>query len=235
MGQKARRNPMSVPPDPRFPALPSRLAPLTPDHATQEAVGRLLTSANIQFRRGLDKEAEAAVREALVLRPEDAAAWELLGDIHLAKFNAPAALESYRKALMVEPGRVSAEGKLARATLRQTEDKRIDRMGVAYASSDTAVIRPTDSGNQAKNLALVGIGSAFLPGLGQFVNGDWLKGGILAGTFLLLLFALSRVPAGRGGHGAAPSVLFWALIAVVVVVWIVALSDALLTANRQQR
>ncbi len=136
---------------PPRPALPKR------DFAAEEEAGRRLTNAHIQFRRGLTAEAETATRAILAERPADAGALELLGDIEAARGDFAAACASYQAALQTEPGRASAEAKFAKATLRQAEQQRQEKMGVAYAAADASLMRSGDAGKRG---ALAGVWSA---------------------------------------------------------------------------
>ncbi len=219
--------PPSPPEPPRRPVPPR-------DFAQEEQAARLLTVANIQFRRGQTAEAEKSVGELLQARPNDAAALELLADIKLARNDFDGATEFLKRALEAEPGRATAEAKLARAALRRTERERIKTMGVAYAASDASLMRLSEGGRKSGQWAA--LGSAFIPGLGQYVNGEPVKGIILAVVYFLGLLLLSQafVPTLHTLRGGLPplSGLSWVLIIVLTVDWVYAIADAALASRR---
>ena len=57
---------------------------------------------------GLLERAEAALRQAVALAPDDAGAWRRLGDAQRGNGQLPDALESYRRALSLSPGDAAA-------------------------------------------------------------------------------------------------------------------------------
>ncbi|HEY5316060.1 MAG TPA: hypothetical protein VIK18_26265, partial [Pirellulales bacterium] len=202
--------------------------PAKRDFAAEEEAGRRLTNAHIQLRRGLTAEAEASVRAILAEHPHDAGAYELLGDIQTARDDWEAAGVSYQSALHYEPGRVSAEAKFGKATMRRAERQRQETLGVAYAATETAMVRRENGSRGAWPVIL---GSALCPGLGQVVQGQTLKGAILIGIFLLglgLLTVLSRGESGRTFFGPA----FWIVNAVLTADWIYAVADAAQASSR---
>lgn len=223
---------MAAPPDPARPNPPRPAAPRPPkrDYAAEEEAGRRLTNAHIQLRRGLTTEAEASVQAILAERPEDAGAHELLGDVLAARGDWEAAAAAYQAALKHEPGRASAETKFGKATLRRAERQRQEKMGVAYAATETAMVRREGGSRGAWPVIL---GSAICPGLGQVVQGQTLKGGILIGVFLLglvLLALLPHGPSGRSYFGPA----FWLVTALLAGDWLYAVADATQAASHKE-
>ena len=200
----------------------------------QEEARRLLTAAHVHLRRGQLAEAERAAQDARAKLPADAEVEELLGDIRLAQGNFDEAQTAYRAALIKEPGRPTAETKLARATLRHSEAQRTAKIGVAYAASGAALMRSggEDDPGRRKRQALA---SAFLPGLGQIMSGAYVKGGLIAGVYLLgwLLFSLTAdrstlTSLGHAGRLSGSPLSGPALCAVVVLTvdWVYAVVDA---------
>ncbi len=204
------------------PAVPRR------DYAAEEEAGRRLTNAHIQLRRGLTAEAEAAVRAILVERPADSGAWELLGDIGAARGDFPAACEAYQTALQYEPARATAESKFARATLRQAERQRQEKLGVAYAASDASLVRRASGEDGRRSALWSALGSSLCPGLGQIVGGQIVKGAILIGIFLLGLGLLALLPHGTGRAYFSPG--FWIVSAILTADWVYAVADAVVAA-----
>ncbi len=222
---------MDTPPDPFPPPnpppprpLPSR--PARRDYAAEEEAGRRLMNAQFLLRRGQATEAEAEARAILAERPGDAAAHELLGDILAARGDEAGAAASYGAAQKSEPGRASAEAKFAKIALRQAETRQRAKMGVAYAASDTALVR-----GGVRGAWLVIIGSGICPGLGQIVRGQYVKGGLMLGgqlLGLLLLAGLAHDRPGRSYFGPG----FWIVTALMTGGWIYAVVDAAITPPR---
>lgn len=215
-------NPSPRPVPPARPVPPMRPAPVRPkrDFAAEEEAERQLNAARIQMRRGLVSEAEAAVKAFLADRPADAGAYELLGDIEETRGNWDAAIAAYQNALTHEPGRAAAESKVGKAVLRRAEQARQKSLGVAYAAADTSLVRRTDG---ERSSAMVILGSAICPGLGQIVQGQTVKGAILVGIFLLGVVLLTLVH-GTGHSYFTPA--FWAVSAVLAADWLYAVADA---------
>lgn len=240
---------MPSPPEPspprRPPPTPPRPAP-TRDFAQEEQAARLLTVASIQFRRGQTAEAEKAVQELLQTRPTDAAAHELLADIRLSRHDFAGAQTALQAALAAEPGRVTAEAKMGRVALRRTEQQRMESLGVAYAASNTALMRL--AGGSRKSSQWAAFGSALIPGLGQYVNGETTKGIVLAAVYFLGLAVMGLLPDTRGladqisrlflpsiraGRAAPPvSGLAWFLLFLLFADWLYAVIDAALASRR---
>ena len=182
---------MPSPPEPAPPRPPAA----SRSYLAEEEARRLLSTANVHLRRGQTADAERVVRDALAATPDDAGAQEMLGDIRLAQGAFDDAVAAYRAALVKEPGRVTAEAKLARATLRQSETQRKETLGVAYAASSTALMRSGNEDDRGRRSRLA-VASAFLPGLGQIMGGAYVKGGLIIGVAVLSWLLLS-VAAGN--------------------------------------
>lgn len=220
---------LSPAPRPAAPFPPVRPAPSArPNPAADEQIARLLTTASIQMRRGQTADAEKAVQEILTRQPGDAAAHELLGDIRLARGDFDGAGAAFKQALEIEPRRATAEAKLARATLRQTEAQRIKDTGLAYAGAETHLVGEGASGKSSR-LPLVG--SLLLPGLGQMVNGQFVKGGVIMAVYFVGLALLSPHAADLAHvfvprHSRPASPLLWLSLALLLADWIYAVADA---------
>jgi tetratricopeptide (TPR) repeat protein len=213
---------MDTPPNPAPRPVPPRPASPRPkrDFAAEEEAERRLNAARIQIRRGLVPEAETAVKAILAERPTDAGAWELLGDIAETHGDWDAAVAAYQSAVTHEPGRASAEAKIGKAVLRRAEQQRQKSMGVAYAATDTSLVRRT--GGERSGLWII-VGSAVCPGLGQIVQGQTVKGAVLIGIFLLGIILLTLVH-GSGRSYFSPA--FWVVCILLAGDWLYAVADA---------
>ena len=212
---------MDTPPEPR-----PRPRPVPPsmrpkrDYAAEEEWNRRVTAANIQFRRGLLSEAEAAAKLLLAEKPSDAGTHELLGDIAESRGEWDAAIASYQAAVAAEPGRATAEAKVGKAVLRRAEQQREKTLGVAYAATDASLMRRT-TGERSGWLVIAG--SVVCPGLGQLVQGQTLKGAVLVGIFLLGVVLLTQVH-GTGHGYFTPA--FWTVLVFLAADWLYAVADA---------
>ncbi len=210
---------MPSPPDPA-----PRPRPTTArNYLAEEEARRQLTAANVHLRRGQTAEAERVVQDALAKNPDDAEALELLGDIRLASGAFDEAGAAYRAALAKEPGRATAESKLARVTLRQSETHRKETLGVAYAASGVSLMRSggEDDPKRRTRLALL---SALLPGLGQLFGGEFVKGGVIALLYILgwLVFSLTADRSSFGRLHGLPLVV----VVLLTLDWLYAVVDA---------
>jgi hypothetical protein len=243
-------DPIVPPPRPPRPVPPGRPLPMPAVRsADDEDAERLLTRANIQLRRGLTAEAEAAVHSLLGKRPKDAGAWELLADIRLSRGDLPGAQQALKTSLEAQPGRATAEMKLGRAALQASERERMQTMGMAYAASDASLVR--FGGGSGRGGQWAALGSALIPGLGQGVNGEVVKGIVVASVYFLSLLLLALLPdtqnllhsvagVAAGGHGrrggsaagggvSAVSVL---LFLVMTAAWVYGIVDAARASRR---
>ncbi|MGI4790041.1 MAG: tetratricopeptide repeat protein [Janthinobacterium lividum] len=202
-------------------ALPKKMPGPKRDYAAEEEAGRRLTAAHIQLRRGLVSDAEAAVKALLADRPTDAGAHELLGDIQEGRGDSAAAFKSYQAALESEPGRSTAEAKIGKAVLRRAEVQRQETLGVAYAATDTSLVKRTEG---ERSGWLVVAGSAVCPGLGQIVQGQTVKGAVLVGIFLLGVVLLTQLHGSSGRSYFTPA--FWIVSVALAGDWLYAVADA---------
>jgi len=150
-----------------------------------------LADASIKARRGQLAEARADIEAVIEQRPRSAAAYEALADIETSLGLIPAADEALRKAIEIEPGRPTAEAKLAHLALRGLEQSRRHQRheGVAASPRDTSAPVP---GDNRRMYAI--LGSVVMPGLGQFVNGQYAVGaGLVAATVVSFFMMMSGV------------------------------------------
>ena len=212
---------MDTPPEPR--PRPRPVPPSTRpkrDYAAEEEWNRRVSAANIQFRRGLLPEAEAAAKALLAEKPSDAGTHELLGDIAESRGDWDTAIASYQAAVAAEPGRATAETKIGKAVLRRAEQQREKTLGVAYAATDASLMRRT-TGERSGWLVIAG--SMVCPGLGQLVQGQTVKGAVLVGIFLLGVVLLTQVH-GTGHSYFTPA--FWIVLVLLAADWLYAVADA---------
>lgn len=193
---------------------------------------RLLRTANLQRMRKQWLEAEDTCRKAIEISPENVDFREMLGDILVELGKVDQALLTYKTALEFAPGKESLETKFAKATLDMAESKweqsaAQDRLSHPYRQA----VRP-------RNPAWAFIWSALLPGLGQFYNGDMLKGGIVFVVWLVSLLIASSALKTPSGTASAQDVLslispvVWVMSFIGFCAWMYSVVDAPIVASK---
>ena len=165
----------------------------------------ILRDAAMLRRKEKFKDAEIKVREALQFVPKDAAALELLGDILQGVARTDEALATYKRALEADPKRSSAERKYGELLVLQQNWNVADPEAVD------------------RNPWFARLLSLILPGLGQFHNGEIVKGVFFLGLDAICFFLL-RSPYGFGSHRPIGFSQI-ACIILTLVVYIMALVD----------
>jgi tetratricopeptide (TPR) repeat protein len=107
--------------------------------------------------------------QAVQANPNDAKAWQGMGNCYYAKQDKPKAVDAYKKAIQLNPQNVALQNFLAKYSPEAAE-----AAGVKVAYGERDWVQPLWR-------------SAILPGWGQFYNGQNLKGGVLMGANLILL------------------------------------------------
>ena len=163
---------------------PAVSSPAPPQELSPD-VERLLSEGLAQLRQGLIAEAEAKLAQAKEQVPEHPAVLELEGDIAFEKRRFSKAEQCYRKAFQADRTNTRLEEKFATALVKVHEPE--------FLAHDV----PDDSpwSNRVRRVpAASGAMSMLLPGLGQFHNGDYLKGAILIFSWVMLLVFLVKWP-----------------------------------------
>jgi tetratricopeptide (TPR) repeat protein len=196
-----------------------------------ERVAALLREAHLLRMRRHLADAEAKCREALALAPEDAAALEMLGDLLVEKGALKEAAASYNQAIERAPGRAALEEKHARLALSLGEQQHQRAMAEMLLQNPGLA----SSGRRPKPWLAFFLSSVW-PGFGQLYNEEYVKGMVMAGGALLAFLLggeslTGLVSGGRAGSTSAGS--FFGLIFVVI--WIVALIDAPIRAQKRAR
>ncbi|GBC98546.1 hypothetical protein HRbin17_01059 [bacterium HR17] len=201
--------------------------PTDPAAQWDDRVEQLLRQITVERVRGNWAAAQTLAEQALAQAPNRADLHELLGDILQHMGDNERALACYRRALQLEPSRLSAEEKLAAALLAtQTFE----------VPDDTAPAFP-------KNPAVALTLAIALPGMGQVYNEQWLKAilfcvGTLvpAGGFLQLYKALASTLVQAPQAPLTSTLAFTTLLLGVVTLgmWVWGIWDAYQTAKRFQ-
>jgi tetratricopeptide (TPR) repeat protein len=154
----------------------------------REEVERLLRQAHLQQLRGQLAEAQASVQQALELMPDDASAWEMLGDLRQQAGDLSGAHDAYKRAHELAPDNAAIERKYAQTVLHLTmqQEQFMQWQQALEGKLPDEEIAPPRRPSLAFLLSFV------MPGLGQIYNGQFVKGAILLGLTLLgfILFLL---------------------------------------------
>ena len=152
---------------------------------------RLLSDANVARLRRDFAAMEKACRDVIALTGEDGEIVELLGDALYGQGKGAEARDCYQKSAELASGRASAEVKYARLVLELAEAEREIQANLTELEHPGAHTRPSHHAAGSSILSIL------FPGLGQLVNGEYIKGGILLGVFVLCLTLIAVLPDSR--------------------------------------
>lgn len=222
-----------------------------PDAARERE--RLLTLANVQRMRGQLAEARKSLEDALALSGDvsssaNAPAHEMLGDILAAEEKWEEAKAAYATAHALDPTRVASERKLAQAALHLADIAHERALADALLRGEMpaagGAFGMQQGAKSSPGLAL--LLSLFMPGMGQMINGQFVKGMICLGVFFVSMAVICLSPggkdlvdqirhlaAGQAYKGAAPSPMLWMLLFVSGVIWLYSVLDAPMTAGKK--
>lgn len=167
----------------------------------ERELGKLLAAANLQRMRGQWAEAEETCRNALRIAPKDIVFNEMLGDILHECGKLDQALEQYKTALSLVPGKPSLETKHAKVALEIGERER------ARALAEDMILNPKKYTRREKKPMVALICSFFVPGLGQLYNEQPAKAGVIFGAFLVFLIAFRLLQVYPRGMGSIAELL----------------------------
>lgn len=145
---------------------------------------KLLLRVRIELRRGNFSEAEKASRAALAIVPDAPDAHEALGDILREQGKLEEAVAEYKIAMGGGGDRPSAETRFAETVLA------IEERAHAKALAQDMLENPHLYVTRSKKPGLAMLLSLCCPGLGQLYNGEFVKAGVVFGTFLLFMISI---------------------------------------------
>ncbi len=166
-----------VPPDAQADKSEEELPPAPTDSQKEEA-DKLLQRYRLEKQRGNKDFAERYLTEAVQLAPGYTYVVECQADEALSNRKSEEAKRLYRLARKIDPKNHSADGKLADLVFR------------SEAAPAAAMLKVQEVSASAKSAAIM---TALLPGLGQLVTGQTVKGICI---ILLWVFLLIFSPAG---------------------------------------
>jgi tetratricopeptide (TPR) repeat protein len=195
-------------------------------------VEALVRDANLCRMRRQFVEAEERCRAALDLRPDDASALEMLGDLLAEKGSLQEAASTYQRAMAASPGRATLEEKHARLALELGEQQHQRQMAEMLLANPRAASSSLPPRNPLIALAL----STLWPGLGQFYNQEFVKGlAVAAGAVLAFVLggvALLRLVFAMSGTRLAPSGIESVFGLIYGFLWLYSVIDAAVQAQR---
>ena len=196
---------------------------LTSEQAKE--LDRLLRIAHLMSMRSQWKEAEESCRQALAIS-RDAGTYEMLGDILCERGKRSEAIEQFKVAMQLAPGKPSPEEKYAKVILVKSEAEREKTIALEMMEN------PQKYPARQKNPAVAFVLSSVFPGLGQFYNGDVVKAGAL---FALWMLSLCASAASIGNPKdlsslASPVTLIFGFVTLMIQVY--AMVDAPLVAYK---
>jgi len=150
-----------------------------PDAPSTPELDRLLVEMHVRLRQEQYGEVKERLARAKALAPDHPAVLEIEGDLAFAQGRYKQAETLFKAALQADPGNARVEEKFATALLKV----QMPGFSVNQIPDD---VDSFWSNRVPRNPVVSGILSAVVPGLGQFHNGDWAKGGVLVLIDLLV-------------------------------------------------
>jgi tetratricopeptide (TPR) repeat protein len=206
----------------------------------REALGR----ATLARARNQREQALKLVQEAITLDDTNPEAHELKGDLLLDLKRGGEAMASFKRARELHPDRPVLEDKIARAALQRAARQQTIEMSQALLEGRAQAAGPKRSPGYAALLSLIA------PGLGQFYNGEMLKGFVMIVCYIFL-FALGVLavlreiasapfmgqasyarPVDTGAIMSALSGTALPVTILLVALWVYSITDAALRAGR---
>jgi hypothetical protein len=164
----------------------------------------------------------------------------MLGDMLAAEERWEQAAKEYEQAQILDPARASAERKFGEMTLRIADEIAMAKLGGALGAGSSDSITSGAQGKRNPGFAMVL--SLVVPGFGQFYNGQFIKGCICLGIFVVAMFLVSLTPDIKalrclfaptaGCRGLTISPLTWFCVLAASGAWLFSLVDAPIAASK---
>lgn len=150
-----------------------------PEAPPNPELDRLLVEMHVRLRQQQYGEVKERLAKAKALAPDHPAVLEIEGDLAFAQRRYKQAETLFKAALQADPGNARVEEKFATALLKV----QMPGFSVNQIPDD---VDSFWSNRVPRNPVVSGVLSVIVPGLGQFHNGDWAKGGVLLMVDLLV-------------------------------------------------
>jgi hypothetical protein len=234
------------PPDPKVLAMPPE--------ARETELQRLLTRANVERMRALIVPAKKTLDDALSLARlvgpiALAQVQEQRGDLFAMEERWADAKSCYAEAKSADPSRAVAEKKYAEMAVKIADEQAFSRLGDMMLRGDSLGEILTDPRAGKRNGFLAALSSMLVPGLGQMLAGQLLKGGIFMGLWLICLAFISLSGEREAFVGFITSVfnpgaakglpkqigpLTWFALGGIALTWLVAVFEAPFSASKTE-
>ncbi|MFQ3611135.1 MAG: tetratricopeptide repeat protein [Fimbriimonadales bacterium] len=155
-------------------------------------VEHLLRNAHLAKVRGQMDEARTYLEQAKALMPDSADVWAAVGDFWYQDGKIQEAHDAYKKAHELDPQNAFIERKYAQIVLEMARQQEQYRQWEQTLSGN----RPTDDLFIQRNPGLAFLLSFLMPGVGQLYNGQFVKGGVILGAFVLGWIIFMLTPGG---------------------------------------
>lgn len=192
-----------------------------PTEAQIEQADQLIRRAMLEKQRGHKQAASDLLREAAEVAPGAASVLVALGDDLMDRMNYGAALEAYRAAHKADPTNAPIERKFASLSMHASGKLSVDEQ-LRLALSDRPFLAPGEATASPKWAVFL---SCVIPGSGQFVLGQTLKGILIFGIWVLSAAAFFLI--NHLFRTQPRTVAPWAYfpLALAVVAWLAGVAD----------
>lgn len=170
--------------------------PDPPSDQQKEEADKLIQRYRLEKQRGNKEFAGRYLAEAVALAPGYSLVVECQADEALDNRKTIEAKRLYKRAVALDPKNVSAETKFANLVFR------------ADAAAASAALNISEVSANAKTASIL---SAIIPGAGQIVTGQYVKGGLILALWVTLIFfcpaglrSIASLASGRGDVQAGP-------------------------------
>ncbi len=234
------------PPDPKVLAMPPE--------AREIELQRLLTRANVERMRALIVPAKKTLDDALALARlvgpiALAQVQEQRGDLFAMEERWADAKVCYAEARSADPSRAVVEKKYAEMAVKIADEQAFARLGDRMLRGDSLGEILTDPRAGKRNAFLAMLSSALVPGLGQMLAGQLLKGGIFMGLWLIFLAIISLSgereafvgfvtsafnPLAAKGRPQQIGPLSWFALGGIALTWLVSVFEAPFSASKTE-
>ena len=158
--------------------------PPKPTTSQLSEADNLIKRSLLEKRRGNSREAGDLLRQAADIAPGSPTVLETLGDDIMERGQPKAAAEIFGKALRIQPNNPNIERKYALAIARS-------KAAVTAEEALQMSLGNSSSAAETANWRIAAVLSFFIPGGGQIIMGDYVKGGVLLGTWVIMLLWIS--------------------------------------------
>lgn len=153
--------------------------PEKPSAEVQIAADNLIRQARVCKMRGQVQEATDLVKQAAEIAPGSSVVLEMLGDEYVERKRFGEARAAYKTAHRLDPSNVALETKFANLVLRTEQGMSFE---IAITTGDSLFV---DASEATASAVAATVFSFFVPGVGQLVLGENIKGAVLIASWVI--------------------------------------------------